>query len=167
MRRSLFTKPTRLIAGLLTGLLLAITAVPLGAQPASVSNGEHFGPYYDRAHEVTINGVVQEVVTKHVPGSPVGTHLLISGESRVVDAHVGPFLAKDVQEALHAGLPVQIVGAMQDVRGKQYLMARQLIFGGRTITVRNENGFLARPTHRNAPPEAGKTLQSEVNGGAR
>ncbi|HVI07820.1 MAG TPA: hypothetical protein VND65_05950, partial [Candidatus Binatia bacterium] len=124
MRRCFTSKPTSLIAGLLTGMLVAILAAPLSAQPADTANGQHFGPYYDRSHEVTITGVVQEVVTKHVAGSPVGMHLLISGQNGVVDAHVGTFLTKDVREALHMGLPIQIVGAMQDIRGKQYLMAR-------------------------------------------
>jgi hypothetical protein len=168
MRRSRVTQAKPLVAGLLLGLLLVIVAVPLGAQPAHVTGGEHFGPYYDRAHEVTINGVVEEVVTKRVAGSPVGMHLLIGGQGGVVDAHVGPFLAKDVMEGLHAGLPVQIVGAMQDVRGKQYLMARQLVFGGRTVTVRNKNGFLARSfVNRAARPASQRAAQTEQNGGAR
>ena len=34
MRRTRFTKPFPLIAGLFSGLLFAILAVPLGAQPA-------------------------------------------------------------------------------------------------------------------------------------
>jgi len=168
MRRNRSTKPTQLIAGLLAGLLLAILAVPLGAQPApETRTGHGFGPVYDAAHETTLNGTIQEVVTKRTPGSPVGMHLLVAGPEGVVDAHVGPYLTKETQEALHAGLPVQIVGAVEQLHGKSILLARQLIFGGRTVTVRNENGLLARPTHRNAPPEAGKTSRSEVNGGAR
>ena len=146
MRRNRSTKPTQLTAGLLAGLLLlAILAVPLGAQLAPETRATRaVGPVYDAAHEITLNGTIQEVVTKRTAGSPVGMHLLVAGPEGVVDAHVGPYLTKDTQEALHAGLPVQIVGAVEQLHGKSILLARQLIFGGRTVTVRNENGFLVR-----------------------
>jgi hypothetical protein len=145
MTRDRSTKPTQLTAGLLAGLLLAILAVPLGAQLAPETRATRaVGPVYDAAHEITLNGTIQEVVTKRVAGSPVGMHLLVAGPEGVVDAHVGPYLTKDTQEALHAGLPVQIVGAVEQLQGKSILLARQLIFGGRTVTVRSENGFLMR-----------------------
>ena len=160
MTRDRSTKPTQLTAWLLACLLLAILAVPLGAQLAPETRATRaVGPVYDAAHEITLNGTIQEVVTKRVAGSPVGMHLLVAGPEGVVDAHVGPYLTKDTQEALHAGLPVQIVGAVEQLHGKSILLARQLIFGGRTVTVRNENGFLVRahgprpdsgPDNRNA-----------------
>ena len=131
MRRNRSTKPTQLTAGLLAGLLLlAILAVPLGAQLAPETRATRaVGPVYDAAHEITLNGTIQEVVTKRVAGSPVGMHLLVAGPEGVVDAHVGPYLTKDTQEALHAGLPLQIVGAVEQLHGKSILLARQLIFG--------------------------------------
>ena len=137
--------PARMIAGLLTGLLFAVVAIQPSAQTAADSRARRpLIPSYDKAHEITLNGTVQEVVTKRVPGSPFGMHLLVAGPEGVVDAHVGPYLSKDTQEALHAGLPVQIVGAMEEAHGKHYLLARQMIFGGRMVTVRSENGFLVR-----------------------
>jgi hypothetical protein len=33
---------------------------------------------------------------------------------------------------------------MEERNGKGYLLARQLTFGGRVVTVRNENGLLVR-----------------------
>jgi hypothetical protein len=134
-----------MIAGLLTGLLFTLVIIKPVAQTAADSRAQRpMIPSYDKAHEITLNGTVQEVVTKRVPGSPVGVHLLVAGPEGVVDAHVGPYLSKDAQEALHAGLPLQIVGAMEEAHGKHYLLARQLIFGGNTVTVRSENGFLVR-----------------------
>jgi hypothetical protein len=162
-----------MIAGLLTGLLLAVVPLQPSAQTAADSRTQRPMKFsYDKAHEITVNGTVQEVVTKHVAGSPVGMHLLVAGSDGLVDAHVGPYLGKDIQEALHMGLPVQIVGAMEESHGKHYLLARQLIFGGRTVTVRNENGFLARArgprmAHSKSQTRVEKTSQVEVNGGAR
>jgi hypothetical protein len=145
MRCTRLKIPARMIAGLLTGVLFAIVPLQPSAQTAADSRTQHpvkFG--YNKAREITVSGTVQEVVTKRTAFSPVGMHLLVAGPEGVVDAHVGPYLTKDIQAALHAGLPLQVVGAMEESHGKHYLLARQLIFGGRTVTVRNENGFLTR-----------------------
>jgi hypothetical protein len=158
---------TRLIAGLLSGLLFAILAVPLGAQPASESRlGRGFGPVYDAAHETTVNGTIQKVVTKHTVGSPAGMHLLVAGPQGLVDTHVGPFLSKQTTAALQAGMPVRIVGANVSMHGRNYFLARQLTVGNNTVTIRNEHGLL-RPSGRMARPASRKTSRTAQNGGAR
>ena len=164
-----FAKPTRMIAGLLTGLLFAAWALPLGAQSAVESRPGHgFGPVYDAAHEITLNGTIQEVVTRHEVGSPAGIHLLVASPQGVMDAHVGPFLSKETKESLQAGMPVRIVGAMSSLQGKNYLLARELTVGGSTVTVRSKHGLLV-PVHspRAQRTRAEKTPQAELNGGAQ
>jgi hypothetical protein len=173
MNRSRLPKPTRLIAGLPTSLLLAILTVPLVAQRATEAPTQaptSLG--YDKAHEITFYGTIEEVVSKHEAGAPAGMHLLVAGSHGVTDAHVGPFLEKDVKEALHTGTPVQIIGAMNEINGKNYLLARQLILGGRIVTVRSANGFLVRfhgsrisGSNRESTTEKIPTV--ELNGGAR
>jgi hypothetical protein len=142
MRLSRLTN-TRLIAGLLSGLLLATMAVSLDAHAASVSRtGRGFGPVYDAAHETTFEGTIQEVLHKRTAGSPAGMHLMVAGPQGLVDAHIGPFMSKETKEVLQAGVPVRVVGANTTVRGRTYFMARQLTVDGKTITVRNARGFL-------------------------
>ena len=145
MRRTRSTNPARIIAGLLTAMLFAIVTLQPSAQTAADSRDQHPSvPAYDKAHEITLNGTVQEVVTKRIAGTPFGMHLMVAGPEGMVDAHVGPYLTKDTQEALRVGLPVQIVGAVEEHNGKSFFLVRQLIFGGRTVTVRSESGFLVR-----------------------
>jgi hypothetical protein len=166
MRRTCLKKPARMIAGLLTGLLFAIVAVPLGAQPAPESRREKgFGPVYDVAHEKTLNGTIREVVTKRVAGSPAGMHLLVAGPEGVVDSHVGSFLSKQTKESLQAGASVRIVGAMSSLHGKDYFLVRQLTVGGRTIKVRSERGVL-EPEHspRAARTRVNKTTKTTQKG---
>jgi len=164
MRRTCLTQPARMIAGVLTALLFAIVAVPLGAQPASESRpGKGFGPVYDAAHETTLNGTIREVVTRHAAGSPAGMHLLVAGPEGVVDAHIGPYLSKQTTETLKAGAPVRIVGAMLSLHGNDYLLARELSVGGRTVKVRSERGVLV-PEHsaraaRSRGAKSAKTTQ--------
>jgi hypothetical protein len=142
---------TRLIAGLLSGLLFATMAVSLDAHAASVSrHGQGFGPVYDAAHEITFEGTIQEVVAKHAPGTPGGMHLMVAGPRGLVDAHIGPFMTKQTKEALQSGVPIRIVGASTAVRGKTIFLARQLTVDGNTVTVRNPRGFLVR-AHSNRP----------------
>jgi hypothetical protein len=167
MRRTRLTKPLCILttAGPLAGLLFAILAVPLFAQPASETRVAHgFGVVYDSAHEITLTGDVQQVITRRAVGSPVGMHLLVAGPKGVVDAHVGPFLSKEMKEALHTGTPVQIVGAMATVHGKSYLLARELSVGGTTLRVRSENGFLRRSP---ATPYERSSIEKKSTGGAR
>ncbi len=162
---------TRLIlistsARLLIGLLFAISSIPLGAQAAPISRaGRGFSPAYDITRETTLIGTIQEVVTSPVAGSPAGMHLLVGGPEGVVDTHVGSFLSKETKKALQAGAPVQIVGATLTTNGKDYLLARQLTVGGRTLTVRNERGLLvyepsARAARSRAKDKGDKTAQT-------
>jgi len=160
---------TRLVARLLTGLLFATVAVPLGAHAASVSRpGRGGGPVYDAAHEITVEGTIQEVVTKHTVGTPPGMHLMVAGPQGLVDVHLGPFMSKQTKEALQAGMPVRIVGATTSLHGKTYLLARQITFGESTVTVRSPRGIIMPPHSDNATHHRPtKTSQPETNGGAR
>jgi hypothetical protein len=165
MRRCGITHSDRMIAGLLVGLL-AILTLPLCAQPAATS--AHQFVAYDKTHEITVNGTVQEVVTKPGKGSPTGLHVIVTSSQGTFDTHLGPYVTKQNREALKTGLPIQIVGAIEKVRSKQYLLARQVIFSGRTITVRGTNGFLAvENPHSKHGGLVAKTTQPEANGGAR
>ena len=169
MKHTRNMKCTLLFAGLLTALLFATLAIPLGAQPAPESRpGRGFGPAYDAAHETTLNGTIQEVITKRTVGSPAGMHLLVVGPQGVIDTHVGPFLSKQTKEALHTGTSVQIVGAMTSLHGKNYLLARLLTVGDHTVTVRSTHGLLAPvPSARKALARRENKSPVEVNGGAR
>jgi hypothetical protein len=164
MKCSRITHPVPMLAGLLTGLICALLAIPLGAQAPESHAGRGFGPAYDAAHEKTLIGTVQEVVTQHVAGTPAGMHLLVTGPEGVVDVHVGPFLTKETKEALHTGTPVQIVGADVLLHDRQYFLARELGIGGRTITIRSTRGFLVYP-HSNRV--VGTHAKAEENGGTR
>jgi len=94
-------------------------------------------------------------------------HLLIAGSQGVVDAHLGPYLDSDTRTALREGTLVQIVGAMETSRGKNVLLARELVFRGRTVTIRNAQGFLIRAqAGRTRSPKTDKTAETESKGGS-
>jgi len=127
----------------LASLLLTMSATVSFSQPSRTSQPGPglFRSHYNAAAEIRVDGTIQELVTQRTPGSPAGIHLLIAGTQGIVDAHLGPFVSKETRAALRFGVPIQVVGSMTAVNGKQYLLARQLIFDGRAVTVRSPHGF--------------------------
>ena len=143
------TKYTLILLSLLAGLMAEI---PLAAQAVRTSQpgrGIMFARY-NAANEIALSGTIQRVITARQLGSPPGMHLFVTGPQGTVDAHVGSFLAKDVQAALRTGTSVKVVGAMEQLHGQNYLLARQISFDGRVVNVRSSTGFLVRslPTRR-------------------
>jgi hypothetical protein len=166
MRSTRKSKLSLALTGVLPGVLLACLAVPVSAQSAAEAPRTPIVGQYDVAHEVTINGTVQSVITKRTVGSPAGLHILVSGANGLVDAHLGPYLTKNMLQAVHAGLPLQVVGSTVTVRGKEFLLARQLMYGGQTVTIRNTAGLLYRPAQSSLPGTK-NNAGTGTNGGAR
>jgi hypothetical protein len=139
-----FASPIRMIAGLLTGLLFAISAVPLGAQPAHQSH-----PYYDIAREVKIGGTVSKVFVGHAQGMIIGSHLLLSTPSGEVDASLGRWgLQGKGALSVAPGQQVEVTGVMKTLRDKQVFLVREVKAGGQVYTMRNVHGIAVSPQTR-------------------
>ncbi len=164
MRRSVLSHSG---AAWLTCVLFAALAVPLNAQVAGESNPQHPSRLgYDKAHEITLSGTIQSVVSHSAPGVPTGLHLLVAGPQGTVDAHLGPYVSKDVKAALENGTPVEIVGATERIHGKSYLLARELVVDGHTVTIRSKNGFLLMGQSVRASRN-NEQSRLQLNGGAQ
>ena len=125
-------------------LLLAAFMIPAGAQEPKSAVGRGFGPAYDLAHETTMAGTVQDVVSKPQAGGLGGVHLLVVGPQGVLDAHLGAFLSKETKDSLHAGVQVQLIGVPIQLRDKQYLLVRELSVDGHRVVIRTERGFFVQ-----------------------
>ncbi len=136
-------------------------ALPAGAQSANRKGLAAF----DATHEVTLQGTIKEVVAHPPAGSPLGMHLTVATTTGTQDVHVGSYLPKQVTEnLLHANAQVIVVGGYVNLAGKNIFLARQLVVGSQTITVRNEHGFLIMPKTENVNHHAPKTSMA---GGAQ
>jgi hypothetical protein len=166
MRRCRFTQSLCALAVPLAGLLFAMLAVPAGAQATHESpTRSALLTGYDRAHEITVDGTIESVVAQRVPGSPVGLHVILASSQGTFDTHLGPYLSKETQEALHTGTPIQIVGAIEKVHERSYLLAREMNLGGTVITIRNQHGLLAQ--HLGPRPKRSANQAIETRGGAQ
>ncbi len=159
-RRSL-KNPPRIIAGLLTGLLFAILAVPLGAKAVPQTH-----PYYDITKEVTLTGTVSSVYTKPAEGMIFGSHLMLETASGQLDASLGKWAMQGKGGlSVTAGQAVEVTGVMKTVKDKQVFVVRTVNANGHIYTIRNKYGVPMSPQSRERAKQA--TAQVELNGGAR
>jgi len=142
--------------------VLFIVIAARGASSREPAIGQGFGFAYDPVQEITLVGVVKRLVSQPATGSPIGLHLLILSDGKVVDVHLGPYVSRENQRALRAGELVQVIGVNENVHSKNVLLARQLVFHGHLVTVRNERGFLVRNRESLRKVHDSKTV---MNGG--
>ena len=145
MRRCVARGSVRLIAGsVLTALLLAITALPLAAQPTREAH-----PFYDITKETTIRGVVSSVLPRHSAGTIPGAHLLLATASGEVDASLGRWgLQGKGALSVRVGQQVELTGIMKTIREKQVFVARTVKVGSKVYAIRNEHGIAVSPQAR-------------------
>jgi hypothetical protein len=119
-------------------------SVAQAQQPGAPSTSTPFGltGLNTPAKDITMAGTVQQLITTHPSGTPVGVQLAVDGPQGLFTASLGPNLSREVQQSLSEGAPVQISGQMQMINSQQYLLARKITVAGKQIVVRNDNGFL-------------------------
>jgi hypothetical protein len=143
------TQPTRLIAGLLASLLLAIVlfanqAVPLVAQSERESH-----PFYDVTKEVTFTGTVSSVLAKPAAGMLFGSHLMLATNLGQVDASLGKWgLQGKGALSVAAGEPVEVTGVMKTINNKQVFIVRTVKASGQVYPIRNQYGVPRSPQSR-------------------
>jgi hypothetical protein len=142
MRR--FTKPIPVVAGLLTGLLVATLAIPVGAQPPRQPH-----QFYDISKEVTLSGTVSDVLTKAAPGAMIGPHLLFATSSGELDASLGAFALRGKNPlSVAPGKEVTVTGVMKTIRGRDVFVARIVKVDGKAYMLRNQHGVPLSPLSR-------------------
>jgi len=163
MRRHCLKQTNRMIAGLVAGLLFAIAAISLNAQP--MRSGEKRPaqphPFYDIAKEVTLSGPVSAVYERPVAGLMAGSHVMLSTGSGKVDASLGKWgLRGKGAPAIANGEQVTVRGVMRTIRNKEVFLVRVMEVGGHTYNIRNEHGVPVSPQSRE---RAEKTVQKGVS----
>jgi hypothetical protein len=123
-----------------------LIALALSASAQSAKSSNHTGlAAFDATHEITLQGTIKEVVPKPAT-APLGLHLMVATTTGTQDVHLGSYLSKNLTEnLLHANAQVIVAGSYINLGGRNVLLARQLVVGGQTIAIRNQNGFLIRP----------------------
>jgi len=163
MKHVRITKPNLRIAGLLSGLLFAILAVPLSAQPAhsGAQTKTEPHPFYNIAQEVTLSGPVSAVYQRPVVGMIAGSHVMLLTGSGRVDASLGKWgLHGKGAPTIANGEQVTVRGVMKTIRNKEVFFVRIMEVGGHTYNIRNQHGVPVSPQSRE---RAEKTAQKGVS----
>ncbi len=139
----------RKIAGvlcLLMTLAISLLAAPVYANESVALKRTVTASRYDVTKEVTLEGAIQSLVRKPAPGTILGAHLIVSTGQGTVDAHIGNYLVVGKYATpLTSGQSVKLTGMMVTINQKSVLLVRTMQTGDRTITIRNEHGFLVYP----------------------
>jgi hypothetical protein len=133
-------------------LLLLLLAVPLLMAQARMQGGRGRGARnYNPATEITVNGTVEEVTQTTGRRGWAGTHLTLRTDQGVDDVHVGPAWYISAQQfAFVEGENIEVIGSKTTVGGKEVLIARQITKDGKTLALRDEQGF---PKWSRTPPQ--------------
>ncbi len=138
------TISTQTVARVLTGLLFAILITPLNAQVTCECN-----QYYDISQEVTLSGVVSGVLTTPAAGTIMGSHILLTTVSGLVDISLGKWgLQGEGALSITPGQQVEITGVMKRFENKKILIARIVKVGDKIYRMRNEHGIPVSPQAR-------------------
>jgi hypothetical protein len=98
---------------------------------------------YDASKETKIQGSITKI--NAVNTGFAGTHVKLESSEGAVDVHLGAGPAADpARLGLSVGQSVEITGMMATVGGRNVFLARTLVEGDRTITLRNEHGIPVR-----------------------
>ena len=115
---------------------------------------------YDTTKEVILRGTISEVVQRPAAGLPMGLHLMVSTGQGTVDVHLGPYLGRSAAEkGLVAGAQIQMYGMTTHFDAGDVFLARVVVVGKQTITVRNEHGIPVRTAPATAMSDASRAGQ--------
>jgi hypothetical protein len=127
--------PIQFRSSLFAAMAVLILALP-GVAGQKIADT---GSKYDVAHQVKIQGTVEEV--REVPGDYEGTHLLVKTDQGLVLVQVAPaaFL-KEMDTSYKKGDVVQVVGAKALDATEEQVLAREITIGADSVTLRDDKG---------------------------
>ncbi len=132
------------------GTIIALAALALCLAPAGFSQNNSKAAkahrIYDPATETTVKGTVEAVrqVRRWRNRAWAGTHLTLKTESGTFDVHVGPSAYVEKQDFTFAkGDEIEVIGSKVTYKGKDAIVAREIMKDGKTLTLRDADGFPA------------------------
>ncbi len=118
-------------------VLLAVVLVwPAFAQKSNATPP----PKYDLSTETTVKGSIAEVKEIEQAGQPA-IHLMVKVGEQVLEVYLCPnaFL-KEMEFGFKAGDEVQVLGSKVKVGEAEVLLAREIVRGNDTLTLRDKKG---------------------------
>jgi len=98
-------------------------------------------PKYDASKEVKIKGTIEEVKEVTMGKGEVGVHLMVKTSSETIEVRLCPTgYLKDFEVAFSKGQQVEITGSRIKADDKDVILAREVVQGNNTVTLRDKQG---------------------------
>ncbi len=96
---------------------------------------------YDPATETNLKGTVDEVKTIHHGRMMTGTHLMLKVGDETKEIMLGPSnFVESKGFTFTKGDSIELTGSKVTMGGTDYVIAREVIKDGKTLTLRDKNG---------------------------
>ena len=127
---------TRAILPLIIGLAVLISV------PSAMSAADNTAPKYDKATEVHLKGIVQDVRDYQCPISgTMGSHITLKTDTEVIELHLAATkYTKSYEIIFNKGDQIEVVGSRVKFQGADTILAREITRGTDTFTFRDTDG---------------------------
>ncbi|HZQ69343.1 MAG TPA: hypothetical protein VFA68_12550 [Terriglobales bacterium] len=97
---------------------------------------------YDPKNETTLHATIEEVKQMSDKRGWDGTHLMVRTETGLLEVHVGPtdYIASN-DFVFATGDTIEVTGSKVTLQGAPALLAREIRKDGKTLTLRDAQGF--------------------------
>jgi hypothetical protein len=121
-------------------LIAAVATIPAAAFAQAQKTADHSMPKYDVAKEVTLKGTIDDV-KEMTMGKDVGVHLIVKTATETIEVRLCPSsYVKDFEVNLTKGQSIQVTGSRVKIEDKEIILARELVQGNNTVTLRDKGG---------------------------
>lgn len=116
-------------------LLTAVLAAAQAPTPQSMMR------MYDPATETSIKGTIEEVKLIQHGRMMNGTHLMVKTGDATMQVMLGPSaFVSDKGFTFAKGDAIELTGSKVSMGGTEYIIAREVVKDGKTLTLRNKSG---------------------------
>ncbi len=121
--------------------LFAIAPLVLAQSSTSSSSGRG-SRNYNPATETNVQGTVEEVIQTTGQQGWSGVHVSLKTSQGIYEVHVGPASYLSAQHfTISKGDSLEVTGSRTKMNNKDVLIARQITKEGKTLTLRDEQGY--------------------------
>ena len=119
--------------------LVVVVAVPMAfAQKAADTPAL---PKYDVSKEIKIKGTIEDVKEMTMAKGEAGVHLMVKTSTETIEVRLCPSgYLKEFEVAFSKGQQVEVTGSKLKIDDKDMILAREVVQGNNTITLRDKQG---------------------------
>jgi len=122
-------------------LFTLVLALAIPAALAQKTTDTPVLPKYDPAKEVKIKGVIEDVKEMTMGKGEAGVHLMVKTSTETIEVRLCPSgYLKDFEVAFSKGQQVEVTGSRVKVEDKEVILAREVVQGNNTVTLRDNKG---------------------------